>query len=135
MTKVGFGWSSTLRRVTNYSCPPPTQRLRFRPYEATDVKLVGDLFADQYAARFYPLMASAQAAQKWIDWNLDNYQRHGFGLWVVESIETDQAIGDCGLTVQEVAGELLPEIGYHILDAARRQGYAKARHARAASVA
>lgn len=28
--------------------------------------------------------------------------------------ETNEFIGDCGITVQDIDGELLPEIGYHI---------------------
>jgi RimJ/RimL family protein N-acetyltransferase len=88
------------------------------------VPLVVELFADEYAARFYPSMVSTDAAREWIDWSRRNYQRLGYGLWVVESIETGGAIGDCGLTVQEVAGEPMTEVGYHIVDAARRRGYA-----------
>jgi RimJ/RimL family protein N-acetyltransferase len=104
--------------------PPPTDRLRFRRYVETDEQFVIDLFNDRYAKRFYPSMASIEAARGWIDWNLRSYDSHGYGLWVVESIETGSALGDCGLTVQDVGGASMVEVGYHILDAERGQGYA-----------
>ena len=34
-------------------------------------------------------------------------------------------IGDCGLTLQNINGELLPEIGFHIRRDCQRKGYAK----------
>ena len=33
-------------------------------------------------------------------------------------------IGDCGITIQNIDGELLPEIGYHIHKDFWRQGFA-----------
>jgi len=59
----------------------------------------------------------------WIDWNRRNYVDHGFGLWVIETHDGD-FIGDCGLTMQEVEGDWLIEIGWHVRAPARRQGYA-----------
>lgn len=41
----------------------------------------------------------------------------GFGLWAVVLKETGELIGDCGLTMQNVDGVILPEIGYHIAKA------------------
>ena len=69
-------------------------------------------------------MASIEAARAWIDWNLRSYESHGYGLWVVENRETGHAMGDCGLTVQDVGGTPMTEVGYHILNAERGRGYA-----------
>lgn len=33
-------------------------------------------------------------------------------------------VGDCGLTMQEVEGEWLVEVGWHVRSDMRRQGYA-----------
>ena len=49
----------------------------------------------------------------WIDWNLSNYELHGFGLWAMALKESGELIGDCGLTVQHVDGEDLVEVGWH----------------------
>lgn len=59
----------------------------------------------------------------WIEWNRRNYVEHGFGLWVIETHAGD-FIGDCGLTLQEVAGDRLVEIGWHVRAPDRRRGYA-----------
>ena len=56
---------------------------------------------------------------------MDNYKKYGFGLWAVVLKETGEFIGDCGITMQNIDGEMLPEIGYHICKDYWRQGYAK----------
>jgi len=38
--------------------------------------------------------------------------------------ETGEVIGDCGLTMQIINGQIKPEIGYHIRKVCQRQGYA-----------
>ena len=38
--------------------------------------------------------------------------------------ETGEFIGDCGITMQNIHGQLLPEIGYHIRRDLWRRGYA-----------
>ena len=40
--------------------------------------------------------------------------RCGFGLWIVILKEMGELIGDCGITLENIDGEQLPEIGYHI---------------------
>ena len=57
--------------------------------------------------------------------NNDNYKTYGFGLWAVTLKKTGEFIGDCGITIQNIDGELLPEIGYHIHKKYQRQGFAK----------
>ena len=39
--------------------------------------------------------------------------------------ETGEFIGDCGITIQDIDGEMLPEIGYHIHKKYWRKGFAK----------
>ena len=63
--------------------------------------------------------------KRWISWNLDNYEKYGFGLWAVVLKGTGEFIGDCGITMQNIDGEMLPEIGYHIHKKYWRQGFAK----------
>ena len=45
--------------------------------------------------------------------------------WAVCLKDTKEMIGDCGLTLQNIDGETLPEIGYHIRRDCQRKGYAK----------
>lgn len=44
-------------------------------------------------------------------------------LWAVVLKETGEFIGDCGLTIQNIDGESLPEIGYHIHKKYWRKGF------------
>ena len=56
--------------------------------------------------------------------NMERYRVFGFGLWAVCLKGTGEMIGDCGLTMQNINGSILPEIGYHIATAHQRRGYA-----------
>jgi RimJ/RimL family protein N-acetyltransferase len=101
-----------------------TARLGLRRYVAGDAAALLDVFADPYAAQFYPAMNDPLRIRKWIDWNLRNYDEFGFGLWAVERLSDGLFIGDTGLTMQTVEGVLRHEIGYHIHRDARGPGYA-----------
>lgn len=110
--------------------PGLTARIRFRPYVPHDAAAVSEMFADPKARRFYPEMAEPARAMGWIDWNLDNYATHGFGLWVIEHRDEGWFLGDCGLTYQSVEGEQWLEVGYHLQEQHRGNGYAtEAAHA------
>lgn len=59
----------------------------------------------------YPKSCDEERTMKWIEWNIQNYKECGFGLWSVVLIETNKLIGDCGITIQNIDGKLLPETG------------------------
>jgi RimJ/RimL family protein N-acetyltransferase len=61
--------------------------------------------------------------ERWIAWNQHNYRTYGFGLWVVETHD-GRFVGDCGLTMQDLEGELHLEVGYHVALDLRGQGLA-----------
>jgi RimJ/RimL family protein N-acetyltransferase len=102
-----------------------TARLRLRPYTLADLEPLSAVFADAYAHRFYPQMAEAEKIARWIEWNLANYARLGFGLWAIEAAtQPGRLIGDCGLTYQDVGGQRALELGWHLLESERGRGYA-----------
>ena len=68
-------------------------------------------------------IGGSRGPQGWIEWTLGNYEQYGFGLWVIETHE-GEFVGDCGRTMQEVEGERLVEVGWHVRAPLRRQGYA-----------
>ena len=102
-----------------------TQRLLLREYTLADFDALYEIVSDPETMRHYPAPFDAERTRRWIAWNLDNYERYGFGLWAVVLKATGEFIGDCGLTLQIIDGETLPEIGYHIHKRCWRQGYAK----------
>jgi RimJ/RimL family protein N-acetyltransferase len=95
-----------------------------RRYVAEDAPALGAVFADPYAATFYPAMNTAEAFERWVHWNLKNYEDFGFGLWALELLETGQFIGDAGVTYQTVEGARILEVGWHVHPAFRSLGYA-----------
>ena len=103
--------------------PAPTPRLRFRKMAASDLDEVAAYLADTAPARPGDPPRTRDDAVRWIEWNQRNYAEHGFGLWVVETHEGG-FVGDCGLTVQDVEGEPMIEVGYHVHAALRGAGLA-----------
>ena len=101
-----------------------TARLGFRQYRAFDGELLLPVFADPYAAQFYPAMGQAEGIARWINWNLKNYDEYGFGLWALELLGSGQFIGDAGITYQTVEDQRILEIGWHIHPDFRDLGYA-----------
>jgi len=102
-----------------------TERLRLREYTRDDFDALHAILSDPETMRHYPAPYDEDGTRRWIDWNLDNYAKLGFGLWAAELKETGEFIGDCGITIQKIDGELLPEIGYHVSKGHWRHGYAK----------
>ncbi len=69
-------------------------------------------------------MNQQEALQRWVAWNLKNYEDHGFGLWALELLDGGRFIGDAGITHQVVEDERILEIGWHVHPAFRSMGYA-----------
>ncbi|MDD4500571.1 MAG: GNAT family N-acetyltransferase, partial [Bacteroidales bacterium] len=61
---------------------------------------------------------------KWIERNIERYNNDGFGLWAVIRKADNQFLGDCGITLQNIDGDILPEIGFHIIKTYCNKGYA-----------
>jgi RimJ/RimL family protein N-acetyltransferase len=78
--------------------------------------------------RYYPAPYDRSGVEQWIERNRQRYQEDGVGLWAMELMkmqgsevpgsevqnEVHKIIGDCGIILQEVEGEHLYEIGYHL---------------------
>lgn len=102
-----------------------TKRLILREYTLADFDGLYAILSDPVTMQHYPAPYNEKGTMRWLEWSLDNYQKYGFGLWAIRLKETGQFIGDCGITMQNIDGEQLPEIGYHIHKDYWRQGYAK----------
>ena len=100
-----------------------TNRLILREYTLDDFDNLYEIVSDPETMRHYPKPFDEERTRGWIEWNLENYKNYGFGLWVVTLKETGEFIGDCGISIQNIDGELLPEIGYHIHKKYWRRGF------------
>ncbi len=101
-----------------------TARLFLREMTPRDFDALYAVLADSDIMRHYPYTFDAVRVENWIQKNIERYRVFGFGLWAVCLRATGEMIGDCGLTMQRIAGTILPEIGYHIARAHGRRGYA-----------
>ena len=101
-----------------------TERLGFRRYRPDDAEALAAVFGDPYARRFYSEHGRREKLVGWIEWNLRNYEEHGYGLWALELLGDGTFVGDAGLIWQPVEGEWWLEIGYHIHPAQRGCGLA-----------
>ena len=101
-----------------------TERLCLREMTENDFEKLNKVLADQAIMQHYPYAFDQARVTNWIQRNIDRYQIFGFGLWAVCLKETGEMIGDCGLTMQIIGGDIKPEIGYHIRADQQRKGYA-----------
>ena len=102
-----------------------TERLILRELTTDDFDALYEIVSDPETMQHYPAPFDAARTRGWITWNISNYQTYGFGLWAVVLKETGALIGDCGMSIQHIDGEMLPEIGYHIHKTHWRKGLGK----------
>ncbi len=102
-----------------------TERLLLREMNMGDYDALYKVLADSDNMQHYPYVFDERRVRDWIERNMERYSKEGFGLWAVCLKENGEMIGDCGLTLQNIQGEMLPEIGYHIRRNCQRNGYAK----------
>lgn len=102
-----------------------TERLLLREMTENDFDALYKVLADSGIMHHYPYTFDDIRVRNWIHRNVERYQIFGFGLWAVCLKQTGEMIGDCGLTMQLISGQIMPEIGYHIRGDKQRKGYAK----------
>ncbi len=100
-----------------------TERLILREYTMDDYQPLFEILSDEETMKHYPKPFDEERTRGWIEWNLENYKKYGFGLLAMVLKDTGEFIGDCGLTLQNIDGEMLPEIGYHVNKKYWRQGF------------
>lgn len=102
-----------------------TKRLLLREMTDDDFHALYKVLSNSGTMQHYPYLFDEDRVKGWIERNIQRYRVLGFGLWAVCLKQTGEVIGDCGLTMQLINGEIKPEIGYHIRTDKQRQGYAK----------
>ncbi len=91
-----------------------TPRLHLREFTPEDADALAQVLSDPETMRYYPAAYDRAGVEQWIERNRQRYQRDGVGLWAMELKKTQELIGDCGIILQQVEGEPLYEIGYHL---------------------
>lgn len=91
-----------------------TARLILREFAPEDAEALAHVLSDPETMRHYPAPLNRKQVGEWIERNRRRYQEEGVGLWAMVLKSTREMIGDCGITRQQVEGEWLYEIGYHL---------------------
>jgi len=120
--------STAPSRLVRRMSPPTleTERLRLRPYadDGSDLDALQAVLGDPVSMRWYPAPFDRDATTRWIDRQLERYMADGTGLLAVEERATGEVIGDCGPSFQDVDGESLLELGWHIRGDRQGRGFA-----------
>jgi RimJ/RimL family protein N-acetyltransferase len=101
-----------------------TERLYLRELATDDKQKLMRVLSDEESMMYYPHPFSEEEVEKWISWNISNYKKYKHGLWAVILKENKHFIGDCGITMQDIGNETVPEIGFHIIREYSNKGYA-----------
>ena len=101
-----------------------TNRLILREYTQEDFNDLLSILSDPETMKYYPKPYDEKGCQRWLDWSFNNYKTFGFGLWAVQLKSTGEFLGDCGITMQQINGKTLPELGFHIHKNHHKKGYA-----------
>lgn len=101
-----------------------TERLILRKLTQSDFVDLCRILKDDEVMYAYEGAFSDDEVQAWLDRQLERYQKDGFGLNAVILKENCEMIGQCGLTMQEIPGRRVVEIGYLFQKKYWHRGYA-----------
>lgn len=89
-----------------------TERLYLREMDQRDYEALCKILQDDETMYAYEGAFSNEEVQEWLDRQISRYRKWGFGLWAVVLKETDEMIGQSGLTMQPWKDREVLEIGY-----------------------
>ena len=101
-----------------------TCRLYLREMNQEDFGSLCKILQDEEVMLAYEGIFNDEEVQKWLSRQLERYKDDGFGLWAVILKESNEIIGQCGLTMQDCNGKMVLEIGYLFQKAFWHKGYA-----------
>ncbi len=101
-----------------------TERLYLREMRRSDEDALRKILQDEDVMYAYEHAFDNDEVHQWMEKQLQRYQECGFGLWAVILKETDEMIGQCGLTMQDCNGRKVLEVGYLFQKEFWHQGYA-----------
>ena len=101
-----------------------TKRLYLREMNQSDFASLCRILKDDETMYAYEGAFSDDEVREWLDRQIARYQKWGFGLWAVILKDTNEMIGQCGLTMQNWKDDEVLEIGYLFERAHWHKGYA-----------
>lgn len=101
-----------------------TERLYLREMVQEDFQSLCQILQDEDTMYAYEGAFSDNEVREWLDNQISRYHKWNFGLWAVILKETDEMIGQCGLTMQPWKEREVLEIGYLFNRLYWHKGYA-----------
>lgn len=101
-----------------------TERLYLREMKQSDFNSLCKILQDEDTMYAYEGAFSDDEVREWLNRQIRRYQKREFGLRAVILKETDEMIGQCGLTMQLWKDEEVLEIGYLFERSHWHKGYA-----------
>ncbi len=101
-----------------------TERLSLRQIKQSDYAALCKILQDDEVMYAYEGAFNDEEVQDWLNNQITRYQKNGYGLWAVLLKETDEMIGQCGLTMQNWKEGQVLEIGYLFQKQYWHKGYA-----------
>lgn len=101
-----------------------TERLYLREMNQNDFEALSKILQDEDTMYAYDGAFNDEETWAWLDKQISRYKKYGFGLWAVVLKETDEMIGQCGLTMQPWKEKEVLEIGYLLRRDCWHKGYA-----------
>ena len=101
-----------------------TARLILREMTQSDMPGLSAILQNEQTMYAYEGAFNDTETQEWLNRNLRRYQEDGVGLWAVIIKDTGAMIGQAGITMQDVEGERVPEVGYLFNRSHWHNGYA-----------
>jgi RimJ/RimL family protein N-acetyltransferase len=89
-----------------------------------DADALMGVLGDPVAMQYYPAPFDRAEVDGWIRRNRARYIDPGFGLWAMLLKDSGELIGDCGVYVRDLEGEVEFEIGWHVRRDLWGRGYA-----------
>ena len=101
-----------------------TERLYLRRINQKDFTSLCKIMQDEETMYAYEGAFSDGEVQEWLDRQISRSEKWGFGLWAMVLKDTDEMIGQCGLTMQPWKEEEVLEVGYLLQRNYWHKGYA-----------
>ncbi len=101
-----------------------TERLYLREFKIEDKNEFKKILMDREAMKYFDRDFSEENVTGWINFCIKDYKDIGHSFWAVIRKSDNKFLGDCGITMQDIDGEELPEVGFHFNREFWGQGYA-----------
>ena len=102
-----------------------TERLLLREMGQEDFKDLAEILQNPKVMYAYEHDFTNEDVQIWLNRQIDRYRRYGFGLWALILKETNEMVGQAGLTMQPYKNTEVLEIGYLLKEKYWHHGYAR----------